>query len=81
MIYKLKCRIKFHAIQLGMERGTIELCQGAAEWASKVLKRLGGSYKVDHLGTPALAGQPVFLPTKTLLFADYSPFFFVKRTG
>ena len=39
MIYKLKCRIKFHAIQLGPERGATELCQGAAEWASKVLKR------------------------------------------
>ena len=39
MIYKLKCRIKFHAIQLDLERGTTELCQGAAEWASKVPKR------------------------------------------
>ena len=32
-------RIKFHQIQLVQERGTTELCQGAADWASKVLKR------------------------------------------
>ena len=40
MMYKLKCRIKFHAIQLGQERGTTKLCQGAAEWASKVNAKL-----------------------------------------
>ena len=32
-------RIKFHQIQLGLEHGTTESCQGAADWASKVLKR------------------------------------------
>ena len=32
-------RIKFHQMQLGLEHGTTESCQGAADWASKVLKR------------------------------------------
>ena len=84
-------------------------------------RHFGGSYKVDRLGTPALARQPVFLPKKNGLspgvgrttrfftkkkrvvkpifkknglltrfftkkkravsFADYSPFFFGKKTG
>ena len=30
---------QMHAIQLGLECGTTELCQGVAEWASKVTKR------------------------------------------
>ena len=39
MIYKLKCPLEFHAIQLAVERETTEFCQGAAECAPEVLKR------------------------------------------